>query len=1176
MEIINMTNFNKKIMLTVLVAVMMLSVSLFAACGVVTTYAESISLDKSTVTLAPQGTATLVATVEPADAEGSVVWTSSDGAVATVSGGTVTAVAVGTSTITVSAATEDGWVSATCDVVVALTPTAKYTGTLTIDNITSSGFKLVASEAPVGGRTLEYSLDGITYQSSQDFTGSATDVVSAFVRYAATATHAASDPVEVEFYAVDTEVYAESLAVTDKSVTLTLGGATYNIDATTEPAYVSVGINYIVADTSVVTVKNGVLTPVGVGSTTVTVSTRSRSAVSGVVSPIEEVINVTVVSPTAGSFDGTATATLASETVTISTTGSATAGTLEYSIDGINWQSSNVFDNVTATQLIAYVRVAGTTTASPSDATPILVGSGDIDAIHSSSIIFTAPSLSINVGVTGSIASFAFVTPFDYAGEIYWYSSDSSIVSINSQGIVTAHTAGTATITVSAIARDVDEEVIISDTITIVSKKLTQSAYTGGFEISATTTGLELEPLDSTAAGLLEYSLDGETWSATSAFDASLTDQLVVYARYAATDTLTASEHTVVLASVPQDSITLAVDTSFNDGVFVYGDSAEGIVISVTTSDGRTSQYSVDEATKASIQLLGFDTTSIGNKTMTVSYMGTSVTVDYSVVYFLGAGTSTDPYQIDTVEQFYMYRDFNQAEVEALNPPKDTAPTVATTSFLGKYFALTSDIAIDATSDADAWVTDRNSTMAGTLDGDGHTITVKSSSALYILFHTVGTVDSTGEPIDTVIKNINFDFTGAVGIATSVMYNVTLQDINIYGEIECSNANYSPIVIYAGFSFTTCVFGAQTMGEQNFVNINIYANIEHTGGYMGIIVGSGFFYEDATTTSYNMTNCHLYGNVSGNNVGFVNGNQFYHKNLTANNTVLTVDNCGVDDNAVIMATAKASFMPVNDNYVTNYTGVVIKNSIYDENGNAVNYDGVTAICPNYVNIGSSITNVSTSAVTVDEHRRIVLDTAVLQEQLGELYDTVDSVIVTSYYESYRVVSATDKPNNKVKYADTLTISREDNASYFTDDSIYIGSYAVPVVAVGDMAQLEAQWVGSEDSNPYTNPILGSSGTGSVPATDTLLDADGHIIAYLHRQAGLPNDKLAPNDVVGDENIYVCHAQLYFSFYFYNADGARIGAIIMANPTATAGTYGVDSENHNLSALDYLLGVEAVA
>lgn len=78
----------------------------------------AVALDRPTLSLRPEATAALVATITPSGATNkTVTWSSSSEAVATVSNGTVTAVAEGTATITVR--TEDGGFTATCAVTVA-------------------------------------------------------------------------------------------------------------------------------------------------------------------------------------------------------------------------------------------------------------------------------------------------------------------------------------------------------------------------------------------------------------------------------------------------------------------------------------------------------------------------------------------------------------------------------------------------------------------------------------------------------------------------------------------------------------------------------------------------------------------------------------------------------------------------------------------------------------------------------------------------------------------------------------------------------------------------------------------------------------------------------------------------------------------------------------------------
>ena len=89
--------------------------SLTDKCTVtVVLHATSISLDLTEVTLAPEETATLTATVLPANTTDALEWSSSDEAVATVADGLVTAKARGETTITA----KTGEQSATCKVTV--------------------------------------------------------------------------------------------------------------------------------------------------------------------------------------------------------------------------------------------------------------------------------------------------------------------------------------------------------------------------------------------------------------------------------------------------------------------------------------------------------------------------------------------------------------------------------------------------------------------------------------------------------------------------------------------------------------------------------------------------------------------------------------------------------------------------------------------------------------------------------------------------------------------------------------------------------------------------------------------------------------------------------------------------------------------------------------------------
>ncbi len=88
-----------------------------ATCSVtITTPVESVSLDRTSVNLEEGQTTTLVATINPNDADDkTVTWTTSNASVATVTNGVVTAIAEGVATITASV----GGKSATCSITVS-------------------------------------------------------------------------------------------------------------------------------------------------------------------------------------------------------------------------------------------------------------------------------------------------------------------------------------------------------------------------------------------------------------------------------------------------------------------------------------------------------------------------------------------------------------------------------------------------------------------------------------------------------------------------------------------------------------------------------------------------------------------------------------------------------------------------------------------------------------------------------------------------------------------------------------------------------------------------------------------------------------------------------------------------------------------------------------------------
>lgn len=133
---------------------------------------ESVSLDKSTATIAVGKSVTLTATVSPSNASNkTITWSTSNSSVATVSNGTVTGKSSGTATIT---ATSNNGKSASCSVTVQAAGTNGWVGSgnagaISMDSTSftaSGGYADVNNSTSADISTLRYRVynsDGLTY-----------------------------------------------------------------------------------------------------------------------------------------------------------------------------------------------------------------------------------------------------------------------------------------------------------------------------------------------------------------------------------------------------------------------------------------------------------------------------------------------------------------------------------------------------------------------------------------------------------------------------------------------------------------------------------------------------------------------------------------------------------------------------------------------------------------------------------------------------------------------------------------------------------------------------------------------------------------------------------------------------------------------------------------------------
>lgn len=270
---------------------------------------SEVTLDKATHTMADGTTATLVATVAPADATNkSVNWTSSNTDVATVDGGVVTAVAPGTTTITAASA-EDGNIKATCDVTVTKVNVTSVSVKESTSLVVNAKETLVATVLPANA-----TVKTVTWSSSNTAVAevSSTGEVTAKTVGTANITVTSTDDTSKTDVCVVT-VVAANVAVTGVNLnkaTLTLEAEAFEtLVATVLPGTATnQNVTWTSANTSIATVDAaGKVTGVAQGTTTITVRTEdgnfSKTCTVQVTPRITEVATVHFNSQVTGVID---------------------------------------------------------------------------------------------------------------------------------------------------------------------------------------------------------------------------------------------------------------------------------------------------------------------------------------------------------------------------------------------------------------------------------------------------------------------------------------------------------------------------------------------------------------------------------------------------------------------------------------------------------------------------------------------------------------------------------------------------------------------------------------------------------------------------------------------------------------------------------------------------------
>lgn len=423
--------------------------------------AESVSLDKETLSLIVGETAKLTAAMTPEDAKDTLTWTSSSSQTAAVDQeGIVTAVAEGTAVITV--VTGNGKTDS-CTVTVSPAP-VPVTG-LSISNAElqlkkGATFQLSASVQPADA-TFEGT---IVWTSSEDTLASVSEsgLVRAISEGPVTIT--ASITVEEQVFTDKCEVtvLGDAASIVDSitiegadNINLEIGGSqqlTYSVS----PEDALTTVTWSSSNEAVATVTDGTVNAVGLGDAVITVTAVNggkSDSVTVTVTPIE-VTDISLDKEIAEAFIG--------ETVELK----ATIKPEDATDKRISWSSSDnsiasVDDGLVTTHGIGSVKITATSVSNDAISAHCLI---EVIPIPVDSITLDRNKLELVIGENTMLT--ATVLPENATDKtVTWTSSDDTVASIE-DGIVTALAEGEASITATAGDKSATCTVTVSDGMT--------------------------------------------------------------------------------------------------------------------------------------------------------------------------------------------------------------------------------------------------------------------------------------------------------------------------------------------------------------------------------------------------------------------------------------------------------------------------------------------------------------------------------------------------------------------------------------------------------------------------------------------------------------------------------------------------------------------------------------
>ena len=643
-----------------------------------------VSLDKTSLNMEVGDTQILTPTVTPSKAtDKSVTWTSSNTSVASVSSsGVVTAKASGSATITVT--TNDGGKKATCSVTVIVPVTGISLNQTSLSMEVGETKTLTATVTPSNATDKT-----VTWSSSNTSvaTVSSAGVVTAKAAGSATITVATAEGSKKATCSVTVTVPVTGVSLNKTSLTMGVGD-TETLSATVTPSNaVDKTVTWSSSNTSVATVSSsGVITAKSVGSTTITVTTNDGAH--------KATCSVTVIVPvTSVGLSQTSLSMKIGDTKTLIATvypSNATDKT-------VTWSSSNTS--------VATVSSTGVVTAKASGSATITVTSnnGAKSAICSVTVIVPVTGVSLNntsltMGVGDTQTLTATVTPSNATDKaVFWSSSNTSVATVSSTGVVTAKAAGSATINVTTNdgAYKATCSVTVIVPVTGVSLNQTSLSMEVGDTQTLTTTVTPSNATDKTV-----------TWSSSNTSVATVSSSGVVTAKAAGSATITVTTNDgakkatcAVTVRVPVTAVSLDITSM----AMKVGDT-QTLTATVTPSNAtdKTVTWSSSNSSVATVTSSGVVTAkSVGSATIVVKTTdgGKTATCSVTVSPVSVTGVTLNKYSLS------MYENDTETLIATVSPSNATNKTVSWSSSNSAVVIVSSSGQVSAIAAGNAVIT---------------------------------------------------------------------------------------------------------------------------------------------------------------------------------------------------------------------------------------------------------------------------------------------------------------------------------------------------------------------------------------------------------------------------------------------------------------------------------------